>query len=134
MGWGLQQYRSEGSEPAIANQSSRPIPYKKLLVERNANAQRVWWQRKENGEQSNWHKVKAALILGLKPSISLSTDMPQALVLKLTLQQSTSIVKIQQGIRMRHLGFAAEENEQFHKKQPLMLQIQFQSRFKKAPT
>lgn len=95
---------------------------------------RVWWQREENGERSNWHKVKAALILGLWPSISLSTNMPPTPVLKLTLQQSTSISKIQQGIRMSLLGFAAEENEQSYKKQTLMLQIQFQSHFKKAPT
>lgn len=103
-------------------------------MERNANAQRVWWQREENGELSNWHKVKVALILGLWSSISLSADMPPALVPKLTLQQSTSISKIQQGIRMSLLGFAAEKIEQFYKKQTLMLQIQFQSHFKKAPT
>lgn len=103
-------------------------------MERNADAQRVWWQEEENGEQFNWHKVKAALILGLRPSISLSTDTPPVLVLKLTLQQSTSISKIQQGMRMSLSGSAAEENEQFYKKQPLTLQIQFQSHFKKAPT
>lgn len=136
MGWRLHQYRSEGSEPAIANQS---LPGQLYSLKTAATGEKFWCTKslvegEENGEQPNWHKLKAALILGLWPSISLSTDMPPALVLKLTLQQSTSISKIQQGIRMSLLGFAAEENEQFYKKQPLMLQTQFQSHLKKAPT